>query len=165
MTREDFITDNKYATTLKFKNYSNIVFWLAIIVIAFQCIRFNLSDFTNFHLPTALVATIPLTSFIYIIYENFRFIEKNPPSKEIGVILSDELLEGGIKETSSKSASYFSWSAVQSIEHVNGNIYIFFDTMLAHIITAMSFNFKQQQQECIDNINHTNHTNLLFLKK
>ena len=162
-TRNDYIEFSKYSYSRLLGHsqstsnnmLKNMIIWFFITIIILSIINNSGIDLKSFHLPSALVTAVPLLLFIgYIIFYNKKF-QKLALPKEDGLLLGNkaiEMSETGIIETNSYGQAYYKWSAVESVEEVNGNVYLFFDTMLGYVFPNSCFKDNEERIKLIEYI-------------
>jgi len=164
VTKDDYQEFIKYAynrllgnnITTKRNMLTNMVIWFVIALMFLSIFNVLSTNFKSFHLNSALIAATPLLIFIgYMIFFTKK-AQKLAIPKEHGLLLGSKEIEinnTGITETNDFGTAYYKWASVESIEEVNGNVYLFFDKMLGYIFPVSCFKNDDERIELIEIIN------------
>lgn len=158
ITKQDYMAFWKYAYSRLAGNkqgsrkimIKNIVLWAINTVIILSIIDHNTSYLDSFHWPSALITAIPLLLIMFFASYHFKKMQKLSIPEESGLLFGDREIvidDTGITETSDFGASYYKWTAVDFVEEVEGNIYVFFDHILGYIFPDSCFSNDNERQE------------------
>ena len=137
----------------------NIILWAIIAIIVMSVFNnplWNHELIKSFHFPTALITAAPMLIFITLMVFYIKRIQKLSIPKDDGLLLGSKEIEvddKGITETNTFGTSYYKWSSVESVEEVNGNVYVYFDTILGYIFPKICFKDDNERKELIETIN------------
>jgi hypothetical protein len=156
--KEDY--DSFYAHVAKklMKPYSwlyivkNIFLWMIIGIFFMSLFKYISGDSSKYFFHAALMMGIPF--FIFLLLSNVinqRLVKCFHPSPD-GIMLGSkqfEITEDGIKETHLYGYNFYKWTVVNSIEEVNGTVYVYVDRVLALIFTPESFESSDSKKELV----------------
>jgi len=128
----------------------NMILWFVLTVTFMFVFQIKSINFSSFHWQSSVITALPLVIFICAFFFNIHKFKKLSIPNENGLMIGDKTIEfqaEGISENHPFGSCFYKWEAVESIEENNGDIYIFFDKLLALIIPSESFSNSKEKEE------------------
>lgn len=128
----------------------NLVLWCCIAIVFVSIFQSLGGKEWKLDWISVGIGALPLIVLNGIVQYNLRTQQKRCMPRENGTTFSPkrmEISEQGITETSETTTSFYAWSCVDEMVDEDGDIYIFLDTVVAHIIPATAFQSDAHQQQ------------------
>ena len=119
-----------------------IALWIALVVFFMFIFRTTSISLRDLHIPTLIVASIPLPLFLITFMYYFAQYQKKVIPRKDGITLGDKefkMNDDGISEVTDLGNSFYKWNAIETVCDNMGDVYIFFDQAVAYIIPRSSF--------------------------
>ncbi|WP_033017772.1 hypothetical protein, partial [Pseudoalteromonas sp. BSi20652] len=130
----------------------NIFLWMIIGIFFMSLFKYISGDSSKYFFHAVLMMGVPF--FIFLLISNVinqKLVKCFHPSPE-GIMLGSkqfEITEDGIKETHLYGYNFYKWTVVNSIEEINGTVYVYVDRVLALIFTPESFESTDSKKELV----------------
>ena len=130
----------------------NLFLWMIMGVFFMSFFQYLSGDSSKYFFHAVLMIGIPF--FIFLLLSNVinqKLVKCFHPNPD-GIMLGSkqfEITEDGIKETHLYGNSFYKWTVVNSIEELDGTVYVFVDKVLALIFTPESFETSESKEELI----------------